>query len=76
MANSRLKDFYDLLALSRLFDFDGVTLTEAIRATFDRRQTPLPKGTPVGISTPFARDPEKMKQWAAFTGRETLLVAV
>lgn len=40
--NSRMKDFYDLWALSRQFDFDGVTLAEAVRLTFERRGTGLP----------------------------------
>ena len=33
LANSRMKDFYDLLAMSRLFAFEGATLAAAIRAT-------------------------------------------
>ncbi|CDX38151.1 hypothetical protein MPLDJ20_220072 [Mesorhizobium plurifarium] len=41
-ANSRMKDFYDLLALSRLFAFEGGSLIQAIRATFERRDTLLP----------------------------------
>ena len=36
LANSRMKDFYDLLAMSRLFAFEGATLAAAIRATFER----------------------------------------
>ena len=43
IANSRMKDFYDLWTLARQFEFDGQVLSEAIRATFDRRQTPLPE---------------------------------
>ncbi|HEY5704870.1 MAG TPA: nucleotidyl transferase AbiEii/AbiGii toxin family protein [Terrimicrobiaceae bacterium] len=42
-ANSRMKDFYDLWFLSRTFEFDGPTLVGAIRATFNRRKTPLPR---------------------------------
>ncbi len=41
-ANSRMKDFYDLFTLPRLYPFDGATLTEAIAATFERRRTSLP----------------------------------
>lgn len=74
MANSRMKDFYDLLTLSRLFDFHGETLTAAIRATFERRQTPLPTIMPVGLSEAFANDDEKARQWSAFIGRQHLLV--
>jgi len=45
LANSRMKDFYDLVVLSRMFEFDGELLTRAIRATFERRSTPVPRRT-------------------------------
>lgn len=32
--NSRMKDFFDIWLISRQFDFDGTTLTEAITKTF------------------------------------------
>ncbi|MEJ6780979.1 nucleotidyl transferase AbiEii/AbiGii toxin family protein [Aminobacter sp. Piv2-1] len=73
-ANSRMKDFYDLLALSRLFAFEGGSLAQAIRATFERRGTPLPTDIPVGLSVAFAEDSEKARQWSAFVGREPLLL--
>jgi predicted nucleotidyltransferase component of viral defense system len=37
LANSRMKDFYDLMVLSRSFTFEGDVLVRAIRATFERR---------------------------------------
>lgn len=49
IANSRMKDFFDLWILSRHTDFDGDTLRRAIRATFDRRKTPLPADVPFGL---------------------------
>jgi predicted nucleotidyltransferase component of viral defense system len=66
MANSRMKDFYDLLVLSMMFDFDGEVLVSAIRATFQRRKTPWPMGTPVALTPTFADDPAKKLQWAGF----------
>lgn len=42
MANSRMKDFFDLWILCRDFPFSGKALTQAIRATFQRRKTELP----------------------------------
>jgi len=36
LANSRMKDFYDIWALSRGFDYDGAVLSAAIQATFKR----------------------------------------
>jgi len=37
------------MVLARLFEFDGEVLARAIRATFERRKTPLPIGLPVGL---------------------------
>ena len=75
-ANSRMKDFYDLLVLSRLFAFEGRVLAAAIQATFDRRGTIIPTTPPDGLSREFAGDQAKQRQWAAFLLRESLLVAV
>jgi predicted nucleotidyltransferase component of viral defense system len=69
LGNSRLKDFFDIWYLARTFEFDQATLSEAIRATFARRQTPLPDETPVALTTAFADDPAKGAQWRAFIGR-------
>jgi Nucleotidyl transferase AbiEii toxin, Type IV TA system len=59
LANSRMKDFYDLMVLARLFEFDGEVLACAIQATFERRRTPLPIGLPVGLQIEFAEDATK-----------------
>ena len=42
VANSRMKDFFDLWAISRTFAFEGTVLVQAIKATFERRTTALP----------------------------------
>ncbi len=39
--NSRMKDFYDIWRISRQFDFEGKTLSEAIQNTFDNRGTEI-----------------------------------
>lgn len=75
LANSRMKDFYDLLALSHLFEFDGEILVSAIRATFERRGTAVPTATLEGLGDRFAEDNEKQRQWTAFVRREPLLIA-
>ncbi len=67
LANSRMKDFYDLFVLSRMFDFDGETLARAIRATFARRGTPLRTSLPMALTREFADDAVKKTQWAAFS---------
>ena len=66
VANSRMKDFYDLMILARMFEFDGVLVSKAVEATFARRGTELPSGTPVALTATFHDDPSKRAQWGAF----------
>ncbi len=61
-----------LLNLSRLFDFEGALLAKAIRATFERRATPVPASTPIALSSRFATDAQKIVQWQAFLSRSRL----
>jgi hypothetical protein len=72
MANSRMKDFYDLVVIARSFPFEGETLKKAIAATFARRGTAIPAGPPVALTAEFAADPSKQKQWKAFRTRGSL----
>ena len=72
IANSRMKDFFDLWILSRYTEFDGDTLRRAIRATFVRRKTTLPTDIPFGLTDDFARDTQKQTQWQAFLGKNRL----
>lgn len=70
MANRRMKDFFDLGALARDYDFDGATLSAARAATFVRRQIEPPE------VPPLARTPDivatKEVQWHAFARRAAL----
>jgi predicted nucleotidyltransferase component of viral defense system len=66
IANSRMKDFYDLWILARTFAFDGPTLCRAIQATFHRRKTCLPTEPPLALTASFGTDAAKVKQWQAF----------
>jgi hypothetical protein len=66
MANSRMKDFYDLVVLAKLFEFDGALLVNAIRATFERRGTPVPAEPPIAVTSAFTADSTKNTQWTAF----------
>lgn len=75
-ANSRMKDYYDLIALSRLFAFDGETLSKAVAATFKRRSTEIPAERPPGLLAAFATQKQKVEQWTAFTQREALALPV
>jgi predicted nucleotidyltransferase component of viral defense system len=67
-ANSRMKDFYDVFTLSRLFAFEGAVLYEAVRQTLERRGTPL-SATPAVFSDEFSRLNDKQLQWQAFQRR-------
>ncbi len=72
IANSRMKDFYDVWLLARQFEFQGETLAEAIRATFERRRTPIPDADPLALTSTFAGDTGKARQWAAFVRKSRL----
>lgn len=75
MNNSRMKDFYDLWFLGRDFSFEGQSLTQAFRATFERRSTPLPTTTPVALTPEFSLDPAKQYEWQNFLTKNRLLGA-
>lgn len=66
LANSRMKDFYDLAVIARRTDLDGKTLAEAIAATFARRNSPLPVVRPLALTDQFSKDAGKQRQWQAF----------
>lgn len=72
MANSRMKDFFDVWFLSTEFEFQREALANAIRATFERRQTPIPKEAPVALTEAFALDAAKRSHWSAFLGRSAV----
>jgi hypothetical protein len=74
--NSRIKDFFDLHYLASHFDFDRLTLAEAIRRTFERRRTPIPKEKPIGLTTAYWENPSRPAQMQAFARRAGLTPAV
>lgn len=75
MANSRLKDYYDLRALAQEGALESRELAEAIAATFARRGTTLPMDLPLGLTAEFAKDAAKLAQWNAFLGKNRLQAA-
>ena len=72
MANTRLKDYFDLRALAREGALDAQQLADAIAATFTRRGTTVPAEMPLGLTDEFAHDPAKRAQWKAFLGKNRL----
>lgn len=69
MANTRMKDFYDLWVLVSQFSFDRISLVEAIQATFIQRETQITREVPIALTETFATDPVKIIQWRAFLMR-------
>jgi len=72
MANSRMKDFYDIWLLSEHLDFKGEILSKAIRTTFERRGMPISDEIPTAFTDEFADDESHTKQWAAFLKKNEL----
>lgn len=70
--NSRIKDFFDLHFLAGHFEFDRVTLLEAIRRTFDRRHTPIPGETPIALTREYWNNPSRPAQIRAFARRSRI----
>ncbi len=72
LANSRMKDFYDLSVLAQRFEFENAMLAAAMRATFQTRRTPLPGSLPLAFSAEFHQSPNKQTQWKAFLRKSGL----
>ena len=52
--------------LAKSFEFDGPGLSQAISATFARRETPIPTEAPDALTAAFAVDSVKQRQWTEF----------
>lgn len=72
MANTRMKDYFDLWVLMTEGTLDPAELRRAMAATFERRQLALPAGLPAGLSDGFSSDVAKQAQWAAFLKKNRL----
>lgn len=68
-ADGRLKDFNDIWAISKTFDFDMATLAQAMIGTFARREIALPTDIPFALTAEFAALEDKRKMWDAFLKR-------
>lgn len=75
MANSRMKDYFDLWVILRDAELDQTILVQAIEATLNRRGTRKPSGVPIGLSEQFSSDQQKLMQWKAFINRNQLTAA-
>lgn len=73
--NSRMRDFFDIDALAARQAFDGQTLVDALRMTFERRHTKVPSGLPLALTPAFPALSEKQAQWAGFVKKNRLTSA-
>lgn len=72
LANTRMKDYFDLHMLASDFGFEAATLVKSIRATFQRRGTPLPTEVPLVLTEPVITSADRQRQWMAFLRRGRL----
>lgn len=72
MANSRMKDYFDLWVLLRHANLEQEILGQAIQATFKRRKTAMPANVPIGLSDQFATEKSRIALWYAFVDRNKL----
>jgi predicted nucleotidyltransferase component of viral defense system len=72
MANSRMKDYFDIWVILRESELDLEVLRSAVSATIERRNTMMPEGLPLGLSDDFAKDKNKNIQWNIFLSKNQL----
>lgn len=72
LRNSRMRDFFDIHALAQSRAFEGQTLAMAIRSTFGRRGTEIPRKLPAALTRAFAEEPGKQAQWTSFLMKNRL----
>lgn len=72
MANSRLKDYWDMQVIFERENLDANILAQAIAATFSRRGMAVPTEYPIGLSDEFANDPSRQAMWQAFLRKNGL----
>lgn len=72
LANSRMKDFYDVWFMARTFPFGAAALREAIVGTFTKRKTPWSRESFEALFEQLGGDTHKHVQWRAFLRRSGL----
>ncbi len=69
LANSRMKDFYDIRVIAQSMMLDGNILAQAMKATFETRKTAISTEALVLFSDEFKQDTGKSNQWNAFLNK-------
>ena len=73
LRNTRMKDFYDIWALSEAFDIGGPALLDAVARCFDRRGTEWAQWAPNPLTPESYSDTERQYLWRAYGNAGTLL---
>lgn len=66
MDNTRLKDYFDIWALTETFPFELALLATAMTRTLGRKGFSIPTEWPDGLTDAYAANPLKLSQWNAF----------
>jgi hypothetical protein len=69
--NSRMKDFWDVAYLLGNYKLTDEELQEALKATFQRRNTPMPED-PIVFASDFENSKVLINRWQAFLKRTLL----
>ncbi len=72
LANSRMKDFYDVGVIAHTMPLDGDLLSQAVNATFERRKTDILPAPLYVFGDNFKTDKDKGVQWKAFLNKNNL----
>ena len=64
--NSRMKDFYDIWALSETFELDGAELREAVECCFERRGTAWSQALPEALTSDFYSNGDLQDRWQSY----------
>ena len=72
VANSRMKDFFDIYTIGETMDVNSSVLAQAIQATFERRNTPLHVDDMYVFDNTFKQDERLNQLWQAFKTKNQL----
>lgn len=73
LSNTRMKDFYDIWALSESFDIDGEELLATVADCFERRGTPWTEEMPDALTPEFYSDANIQVVWGRYGRSATLM---
>ena len=76
LVNSRMKDFYDIGVIAHTMRLDGDLLLQAVKATFERRKTPILTKSLYLFEDNFSQDKNKKTQWRAFKNKNNLDIEI